>query len=132
MPLDFIFEKATSSYMFSSYNTNEKLTEKVQTGKGDPNMYEGNTFFVIDNIFGATEPEKVEQQIYPNLANPDRKVGTNDLRKAKSAKYSYYIDQSRNKDINEEAYLGFEDHLHKAVAEWLASTKTANFFVYTE
>ena len=66
------------------------------------------------------------------MANPDRKVGFNDLKKAKSAKYSYYIDQSRNKDINEEAYLGFEDNLHKAVKEWLANTKTANFFVYTE
>ena len=61
MPLDFIYEKATNEYVIEAYDTDEKLLAKVQSGKGDPSIYEGNKFLFIEGIFAATEPEKIEQ-----------------------------------------------------------------------
>ena len=45
-------------------------------------------------------------------------IGENDLEKAKVAKYSYYIAQGRNSEVEDEAYLGFEQNLHAAISEW--------------
>ena len=42
MPLDFIYEKASNSYRMSLYDTDEKLLEKIQTGRGDPSIFSGN------------------------------------------------------------------------------------------
>ena len=57
MPLDFVYEKRPNGYMLNSkYDTDEKLIEKIQTGKGDLSIYEGNRFIYIDGIFSETEP----------------------------------------------------------------------------
>ena len=57
MPLDFVYEKKYDSYLLDSkYDTDEKLLEKIQTGKGDLSIYEGNRFIYIDGIFSETEP----------------------------------------------------------------------------
>ena len=59
MPLDFIYEKATNEYVIEEYDTDEKLLAKVQSGKGDPSIYEGNKLLFIEGIFAATEPSKI-------------------------------------------------------------------------
>ena len=57
MPLDFVYEKVPDGYLLDSkYDTDEKLLEKIQTGKGDLDIYEGNRFLYIDGIFSETEP----------------------------------------------------------------------------
>ena len=62
MPLDFVYDKATNAYLLeSTYNTDEKLLTKVQTGKGDPSIYEGNMFLNIEGIFSETDPTPVDQ-----------------------------------------------------------------------
>ena len=50
--------------------------------------------------------------------NPDKGIGKNDLQKAKAAQYSYFIAHNRLENIDEDAYLGFEENLHEAVEEW--------------
>jgi len=48
------------------------------------------------------------------------------------SRYSYYIDPARNLDVEENAYLGFEETLHAIVKEWSAKTTTARFTLYTK
>lgn len=54
------------------------------------------------------------------------------MEKAKAAHYTYFIDQARNKDIDSEAYLGFEQSLQAKFKEWSLTTKAAKFVLYTE
>ena len=56
MPLDFVFEKSSNSYRFDEYNTKDKLLAKVQTGKGDPEIYKGSHFLFLEGFLAATEP----------------------------------------------------------------------------
>ena len=49
-------------------------------------------------------------------------AGENDLQKAKVAQFDYYISQGRNSEINDDAYLGFEQNLLSAVSEWSGTT----------
>ena len=129
MPLDFIYEQASNSYRLDLYDTSEKLVTKIQTGKGDPTLFSGSTYLAISGIFAATVPEAVQQR---DLVTSSLPIGENDLTKAKAAQYSYYIAQGRQKDINDEAYLGFEENLRSAMAEWSKTTKAARFLFYTE
>ena len=65
------------------------------------------------------------------ILNKERAFGLNNLEKAKAAKYSYYISQARQSDIDENAYLGFEEKLLQAVEEWSKTTNAANFILFT-
>ena len=48
--------------MLEKYETDEQLLEKVQTGRGDPAIYEGdNLFLFVEGIFSGTEPAEIEQ-----------------------------------------------------------------------
>ena len=95
--------------MSDVYDTNEKLLAKVQTGKGDLEMYDSdNNYLDIEGIFGSTEPETIEQRIYLNPSHLKEGIGKNNLLKAKAAQYTYFVSQNRLEDINENAYLGFE------------------------
>jgi len=92
-------------------------------------MFIGNRILNIENIFAQTDPEVIEQQF---TANPLRPYGKNNLKRAKAARYNYYIAQGRNKQIGEDAYLGFEQNLRKAFSEWVPKTTAARFTMYTE
>lgn len=129
MPLDFIYESASNSYRLDLYDTEEKLIKKIQTGTGDPALFTGTNFLYIDGIFGATVPKTVTQREWITSTKP---IGENDLTVAKVAQYNYYIAQGRNKEINDEAYLGFEQNLRTAMTEWSPTTKAARFILYTE
>ena len=61
MPLDFIYDKSENSYQLDKYKTDAELLAKIQTGKGDPTLYEGTNFLFVDNIFAETIPRSVEQ-----------------------------------------------------------------------
>ena len=108
MPLDFIYEKGSNDYDFDQYDTDEKLLAKIQSGKGDNEIFVGGTFLYIEGMFAEISPSKLFQQTFLNPAKPVDYIGTNDLQKAKAVQYAYYIDQARNDDINEDVYLGFE------------------------
>ena len=56
MPLDFVYEKESNKYLLDEvYNTDEKIVDKIRSGKGDPDIYHGNLFLHIDSIFSETE-----------------------------------------------------------------------------
>jgi len=59
-PLDFIFETETNSYNIAGYDTDEKLVKKVQTGKGDAELYSGSRYIYIDGLFASTVPDTIE------------------------------------------------------------------------
>lgn len=97
--------------MLDLYDTDAKLLEKVQSGKGDPEIYnEDQTFLFIEGIFAGTEPETIYQHMHINKGwnEEEDRVGRNDLRKAKATQYSYFISQNRLEEVDEDAYLGFE------------------------
>lgn len=79
MPLDFVYNREMASYDLNAYVSDAELLAKVQTGKGDPLLFEGNLFLYIEGIFAETIPTPVEQQLEFNPSNPARSVGTNDL-----------------------------------------------------
>ena len=118
--------------MLDLYDTNEKLLEKVQSGIGDPEMYNNDQSFLdIEKMFAGIEPEDFYQQLQFNPSKTWSSVGKNDIQKAKAVAYSYYIAKGRNEHIDENAYLGFEEHLHEAVAEWSINTRAATFHIFT-
>lgn len=55
--LDFIYNRKLDKYDMSPYKTDADLIRKIQTGKGDPIMYEGygNNLF-IEIFFSGTTP----------------------------------------------------------------------------
>ena len=104
--------------------------DKVRTGKGDPAIYQGRNFLYLDGFLAGMQPSPVEQQIYPNLVNPERTVGTNNFEKAKASQYTYYISQT-DQTINRNAFVGFEENLQRAVDEWSKTTRQAKFLLFT-
>ena len=93
MPLDFVYKKSTNKYMLELYESDQELLEKVQTGRGDLEIYEQEQrFLYIEGIFAGIEPSQFYQRTQPNPNRPDEYAGVNDLEKAKVAQYSYYID----------------------------------------
>ena len=57
MPLDFVYEKASNKYLLDEvYDTDEKIVDKIRTGKGDLDIFHGNLFLHIDSIFSETKP----------------------------------------------------------------------------
>lgn len=118
--------------MLSKYETDDQLLEKVRTGVGDPAIFNDNQNFLdIGSMFAGIEPVDFYQQLYWNPSKEWSPVGSNDLEKAKAVQYSYYIAQSRNPKIDQNAYMGFEEHLHEAVAEWASKTNAATFNMFT-
>lgn len=61
MPLDFVYDRELANYDLEAYADDAALLAKVQTGKGDPLLFEGNRFLYIEGIFVDTVPSPVEQ-----------------------------------------------------------------------
>ena len=91
------------------YGTSQDLLEKVRTGKGDPEIYSEFINLYIDNIFGGSLSRTRELKIKQNSLS-----GENDLRQAKAAKYSYYIDTLRHPEYSLEVYMKWEEALQDA------------------
>ena len=47
--------------MLEEYDSDEKLLEKIQTGRGDPEIFEGNQFLFVEGFFAGTDPATIEQ-----------------------------------------------------------------------
>ena len=82
------------------------MLEKVRTGKGDPEIYTEFINLYIDNIFGGSLSRTRELKIKQNSIS-----GANDLRQAKAAKYSYFIDMLRHPDYDTDVYMKWEEAL---------------------
>lgn len=86
-PLDFVYDRTYDIYnlTYEAYEDDEDLVLKVQTGKGDPNLFEFRIVYV-DNIFGGTEPKEVEQNSF---------TGENDIVRAEATSMIYFMDEER-------------------------------------
>ena len=115
MPLDFIYELSSNSYRLDLYDTDEKVIEKMRTGRGDPERYPGRDFLYLDAFMGITDPSPAtppESFPTPETLPADYdKIGLNSIVSAKAVAYSYVIDLSRNPEIEEDAYSGWEENL---------------------
>ena len=62
-PLDFVYEKYNDTYNITeaAYKDNDELLDKIQTGKGDPEIYKGYRLLYVDTFLGGTLPEEVDQ-----------------------------------------------------------------------
>lgn len=113
MPLDFFYELKTDSYRLDLYDTEEKLIAKMRTGRGDPERYSGRDFIYLDAFLGQTDPSPaVPPESLPSAdmqAQDFNKIGLNEIVSAKAVSYSYIIALSRNPDIGEDSYSGWED-----------------------
>ena len=83
-PLDFIYDRKLNKYDFNRYKNDDKLVQKVRTGKGDKTyLYNGlgkNLF--IESFLGGTTPSIPEQ---------DYIYGDNDLTSAKACRFQLRI-----------------------------------------
>ena len=70
----------------TAYEDDDALLDKVRTGKGDEKLYPLFVNIYIDQVFGQTIPEEVEQ---------DFVIGENDVRSARASLFTYFIDLDR-------------------------------------
>lgn len=59
-PLDFIYEKYNDTYNLSRYEDDRDLLEKIQTGKGDEDIYTAFINLYPDLFLGGTEPPEID------------------------------------------------------------------------
>lgn len=94
-PLDFIYEKYNDTYNLSRYDDDQELLEKVQSGKGDEDIYTTFINLYPEIIFGGYLPLELDQDTF---------TGECDITFAEAALYSYLIDEGRNPEYLEEMY----------------------------
>ena len=132
MPLDFIYELSSDSYRFDLYDSDEKLIEKMRTGRGDPERYAGRDFIYINSFMGQTEPSPaMPPESFPTsetLPEDYDKIGLNSIVSAKAVSYSFIIANSRNPDFEEGAYNGWEDNLIEKIKDLTFETSTIHLF----
>ena len=74
----------------NKYKSNEKLRDKIKTGKGDRAIYRYPWLYLPSSIFGGTSPEKVEM---------DENTGKSNIDRAKAARYGVSYDRNRIKGL---------------------------------
>ena len=63
--LDFVYEKYNDTYNITeaAVKDNKELLERIQTGKGDPEIYGGYNYLYLDAFVGGTIPEEIDQDL---------------------------------------------------------------------
>ena len=101
------------------------LVTAVRTGKGDPAIYGSTDFVYLPSLFGGIAPkepytEENEDGFFqvtkgsPAEIQAKGPIGTNNLSKAVAVQNIFSIKQSRNPDVEDDVYSGFEEKLLKA------------------
>lgn len=73
----------------------------------------------MQEMAGDPSPADFTQDVTDGSAT----IGVNNLESAKLIRYNYIIRNSRNEDMEEEAYQGWEDTLHEKFDEWKVGLK---------
>jgi hypothetical protein len=62
-PLSYVYDQASNSYDLSAYTSDSELLTKIQSGRGDLSIYQGDGSYIkVTGLFGKnTEPEEVTQ-----------------------------------------------------------------------
>ena len=90
----------------------------MQLGKGDPSIYSGELDFIqLKAMLGGIEDEENFYQVAKDSPPEIKKkgaIGTNNLKGARAVNNFWQIKNSRNPQIDEKSYFGFEEKLHDA------------------
>ena len=78
----------SDSYNFTDFEKDRDLLAKIQSGKGDPEIYGPFYSIYVESMFGGKEPETVDQDIF---------TGRNNIKRAKAASWIYIFDTDRVK-----------------------------------
>ena len=108
MPLDFVYSLEKEGYDFFGANgeelTNAELMAKINTGKGDPQMFSNKVDFIdLSGMLG--EPRSAMTPLQITKANfeddtvnplPRHPIGYNEVTGATAVSYTYIIQHSQN------------------------------------
>jgi hypothetical protein len=85
----------------------------VRTGKGDSEIYTGDDYIFLKAMFGGIKPSDSFSQVL-KLGSGSAAVGSNNIDSAQAVINVWTIKLSRNPDIDEKAYFGWESKLLEA------------------
>jgi hypothetical protein len=116
-----IYEEDSGEYNITRYKTNSRLLAKIQTGKGDPDVYGLKSYFKLDRILGGTKPENVRVD----------RSGSNDIERAMATRFGYAYDRVRYRGLSRGVYYEFERRFNKKVIEFTEKAKFVKVFSFT-
>jgi len=119
--LDMIYEENSGEYNMTRYKTNGKLLAKIQTGKGDPDVYGLQAYFKLDRILGGTKPENVRVD----------RSGSNDIERAMATRFAFSYDRERYRGLSRRVYYEFERRFNIKVKKFTAESKFINLYSFT-
>ena len=85
----------------------------------------------MSSFSGETTPAKVKQNLPAFSPIPGKPVGSNDITAAKAVVYTYIVSLSRNDDLDDGFYFGWEENLLKEFKRWEAGNEAATFYIFT-
>lgn len=108
----------------SQFANDAALLKKVRTGKGDADLYSNKFDYIrLKALFGGIEQEadfyQVSKDSTPEIAAKGP-IGTNNIVGARAVNNFWNIKQSRNPDIEDKTYFGFEEKIHDAYEKLLS------------
>ena len=111
-PLDFVYEKKFQDYNFRKFSSDERLLQKVRTGKGDETVdsYDdlGNVIYV-QFMFGSTQPKVLQQ---------DYIFGDNDIVSAKALRYRMRLEKQDREVFTEDWIVDYMNWIFAQVADF--------------
>ena len=139
MLLDLVYDPKTDKYDTSI--TQEKYMELIHKAKGNPLIYTSPFEFIdMTRILGEIktdsadgEPVQINNSNYADeKKNPAKeKRGFNKIKSAQAVQYTYIIEHSRNPQIDEKSYLGWQDQMHEMTDEWSKNTKHVTIHLFS-
>ena len=98
----------------AAYKDDKELLEKIQTGKGDEEIYKGFSYLYLDGFVGGTVPDEIEQDLF---------TGENDLSFAAATSSTMLLDIKRNENFTEELLGALEWQLYVESEKWNKQSK---------
>ena len=62
---------------------------------------------------------------------PKKPIGFNKIKSAQAVQYTYIIEHSRNPQIDEKSYLGWQEQMHEMTDEWSKNTKHVTIHLFS-
>ena len=111
-----------NTYNLSRYEDDKELLDKIQSGKGDEEIYTTFINLYPELMFGGTVPDEIDQDTF---------TGENDITYARAALYSYLIDEGRNPEYVEKMYQVWEHELQGNATEFNKNSKYIDVEIFT-
>jgi hypothetical protein len=112
----------SGQYHLEKFKSNEKLRNKIKSGKGDPAIYRYPWSYIPAAIFGGTSPEKIEM---------DENTGKSNIERAKASRYGVYYDRNRIKGLRRSWFYEWENRFHANAAAFTDTSLFVNIYTLT-